>query len=318
MLQQALETAFQTAQPFAEGAVATYIPELAKADPSLFGIAVATIDGRQVAVGDANAPFTIQSISKPLAHAWALSTLGPEKVRRRVGVEPSGDAFNSIILDPKSGRPFNPMVNAGAIALVALLSEEGVFQTPGDFLALCSRAAGRSLAFDRQVFESEQLTGNRNRAMAYLMLNNGIIRSNVEAILDLYFWQCSVLVTARDIAMIAATLANHGTNPVTDEAVFQPASIPDTLSVMFLCGMYDFAGEWTCRTGLPAKSGVAGGIIAIANRQLGLGLYSPRLDSRGNSVRGIHACESLSQQLALHAFHPDNHASNLLLPTITP
>ena len=295
-----------------DGAVATYIPELAKANPDHFGICLTTLDGATHAVGDCDVEFTIQSISKPLVYAMALDALGREAVHAKVGVEPTGDAFNAIVLDEKTRRPFNPMVNAGAIATAALIPGPTLAARIASVLATFSAAAGRPLSIDRRVYESELATGHRNRAIAHLMLNFGMIEGSVDEILDLYFTQCSILVTARDLAMIGATLANLGANPVTKQNVFDVGSLQDVLSVMFTCGMYDYAGEWAVRVGLPAKSGVAGGILGVVNRQFGLGFYSPRLDAAGNSLRSIKACSDLAEELGLHAFNLMNVGSHFM------
>ncbi len=281
------------------GAVADYIPELQKADPRHFGIALATMDGHVYAVGEAAVPFTIQSISKAFVFALALETLGPERVEAAIGVEPSGDAFNSIRLRPDN-RPFNPMVNSGAIACSGLIFEAEGEQAAERIRGVLGRFAGRDLDIDETVFASERLTGDRNRAIAYLLHNYGIIKGDVDAVLDVYFRQCSVLVTARDLAVMAATLAHGGVNPVSGERVVSPYAVSRTLSVMTSSGMYDFAGEWIYRVGLPAKSGVGGGILAALPAQLGLGSFSPLLDEHGNSVRGLKVCEAISAQFDLH------------------
>ena len=281
------------------GAVADYIPELQKADPHHFGIALATMDGHVYEVGDAAVPFTIQSISKAFVFALALDMLGAERVEARVGVEPSGDAFNSIRLR-SDNRPFNPMVNSGAIACSGLLYEAEGENATERIRDVLGRLAGRKLDIDDRVFFSERLTGDRNRAIAYLLHNYGIIKGDVDAVLDVYFRQCSVLVTARDLAVMAATLGNGGVNPVTGQRVIGAYAISRTLSVMTSSGMYDYAGEWIYRIGFPAKSGVGGGIIAAFPSQFGLGSFSPRLDEHGNSVRGLKVCEAISGQYELH------------------
>jgi glutaminase len=281
------------------GAVADYIPELQKVDPRHFGIALATMDGHIYAVGEAAIPFTIQSISKAFVFALALETLGPERVEAVIGVEPSGDAFNSIRLS-SDNRPFNPMINSGAIACSGLIFGAEGKDAAERIRDSLGRFAGRDLAVDEAVFASERLTGDRNRAIAYLLHNYGIIKGDVDAVLDVYFRQCSVLVTARDLALMAATLANGGVNPVSGERVISPYAVSRTLSVMTSSGMYDFAGEWIYRVGLPAKSGVGGGILAALPAQFGLGSFSPRLDEHGNSVRGLKVCEALSAHFDLH------------------
>src|SRR5436309_14649994 len=242
------------------GAVADYIPELGKADPNHFGIALATLDGHVYEVGDTKVPFTIQSMSKPFVFALALDTLGGARVESAIGVEPSGDPFNSIRLNAQN-HPFNPMVNAGAIACSGLIFEakgDGAFDYIRQALG---RFAGRELDVDDAVYSSESLTGDRNRAIGYLLRTNAVIKDNVRSVLDVYFRQCAILVTARDIAVMAATLANRGVNPVTGVQVITPHIVARTLSVMTSSGMYDYAGEWTYRVGIPAKSGLGGGIV---------------------------------------------------------
>lgn len=294
--------------PVDEGHVASYIPELLKADPSWFGIAVATSDGAVYEVGDTRQPFTIQSISKPLVYGLALEDRGKDAVQKKIGVEPTGDAFNSISLEPATGRPLNPMINAGAIAaasLVAGRSEEDRFER---VLALFSMYAGRKLDLDESVYLSEKTTGHRNRAIGHMLRNFDIISEDPDPALDLYFRQCSIRVDCRDLAVMAATLASGGVNPVTRERVTAPTIVRDLLSVMTTCGMYDYAGEWVYRVGMPAKSGVGGGIMAVLPGRLGIGVFSPRLDPRGNSTRGVLACERLSRDWGLHFLTPPRAA----------
>jgi glutaminase len=209
-------------------------------------------------------------------------------------------------------RPYNPMVNAGAIAVASLIKKESHAAGVRNFVEKMQAAAGRKLSIDTSVLASESLTGNRNRAIAYLMLNFGVIDEDVNHTLHQYFSQCSLLVSCRDLAVMAATLANMGTNPVTRETVFDFQYIKDVLSVMFTCGLYDHAGEWAYHVGLPAKSGVGGGMLAVVNRQLGIAAYSPRLDAKGNSVRGILACRELASRLGLHAFEFTNVGSSFV------
>jgi len=299
-------------QPLADGDVATYIPELSKANPDDFGVCLVTSDGRVFAAGDCDRPFTIQSISKPFTFGMAIDEFGQERVLQRVGVEPSGDAFNSIELQPGSNRPFNPMVNAGAITVTALLQAQHGAGALAHLLDRFSTIAGRRLEIDQAVYESERRTGHRNRAIAHLLLNFGVVHEEAEAALDLYFQQCSILVTCRDLAMMGATLSNMGCHPLTGKPALSIGSVKDVLSVMFTCGMYDYSGQWVHRVGVPAKSGVAGGVVAVVNRQLGIGTYSPRLDRFGNSARGIEACADLASQLGLHVFDCMNVGSGFL------
>ncbi len=295
-----------------EGEVASYIPALSEANPAHFGICVVSTRGDVFEVGDSRVEFTAQSCSKALVYALALSAHGRNAVHQRIGVEPSGDAFNSIALDA-SNRAFNPMVNAGAITTTGLI-DGGTFTERRDRLLRClSDAAGRELEVDETIYASEKETGHRNRALAWLMTQfNRIDAAHNLETLDLYFLQCSVRVTAHDLAVMGATLANLGVNPLTDRDVFAMATVQDVLSVMTTCGMYDAAGEWMFRVGIPAKSGVGGGILGVVNRQLGIGTYSPLLDAKGNSVRGVKVFRELADELGLHAFNFMNHGSNFL------
>ena len=285
------------------GKPADYIPELGKVDPSLFGIAIATTDGEVYGVGDTQHPFTIQSVSKPFMYGYALNRYGREAVLKHVGVEPTGEAFNSIVLDEVANRPFNPMVNAGAIAVAELMDGASQEQRTANMLALFGDLAGRPLGIDEAVFRSEEVTGHHNRAIAYMMLNTGMIKRDPNDVLNLYFRQCSVNVTTRDLAIMAATLANDGTNPITGKKVFQAEYVRDVLSVMNSCGMYDYAGEWAYEVGMPAKSGVSGCIIAVIPGQIGIGVFAPPIDSHGNSLRGIRVCQEISKEFELHAFN---------------
>jgi glutaminase len=285
------------------GKPADYIPELGKANPAHFGIAIATIDGEVYAVGDVDQAFTIQSVSKPFMYGYALNRYGRDAVLKHVGVEPTGEAFNSIVLDEVANRPFNPMVNAGAIAVAELMDGASPEERIANMLALFGGLAGRQVEIDEAVFLSEQATGHRNRAIAYMMLNTGMIKHDPNEVLDLYFRQCSVNVTTRDLAVMAATLANDGTNPVTGKRVFEAQYVRDVLSVMNSCGMYDYAGEWAYEVGMPAKSGVSGCIIAVIPGQIGIGVFAPPIDAHGNSLRGIRVCQEISKEFELHAFN---------------
>jgi glutaminase len=284
------------------GTVANYIPELAKVNPDLFSICIVTVDGDVYQVGDYNQLFTIQSISKVFVYGQALEDHGRDYVLTRVSVEPTGDSFNAIILDEQSKRPYNPMVNAGAIAIASLIKGAGATERLNHMLEMFRRYVGHEVYVDISVFTSERITGHRNRAIAHLMLNFGMIDQNIDEALDLYFQQCSVLVNCRDLAVMAATLANKGINPITGEQAIDRCYTKDILSVMYTCGMYNFAGEWAYKVGIPAKSGVCGGIIAVVPNVMGIGVFSPPLDARGNSVRGVKVCEELSQKFNLHLF----------------
>jgi len=279
------------------GIVADYIPALAAADPDWFAVSLVTVGGDRYDLGDASVRFTIQSVSKPFVFGLALDEYGVDGVLKRVGVEPSGDPFNAIEVDLESGRPYNPMVNTGAILTTSLV--------PGGLSQIrdgLSRFAGRPLDVSTAVHASERETGDRNRAIAYLMRNFGILEGEVDACLEAYFGQCSVEVDVTDLATMAATLAKAGVNPVTERRAMREQHVPQVLSVMSTCGMYDYAGEWGYRVGLPAKSGVSGAVVAVLPGQFGLAVFSPRLDEHGNSVRGIEFCTALSEQFGLHQF----------------
>jgi glutaminase len=308
----ALERVWQAQKDNRDGEVATYIPELGKAQPEDFGMAIATVSGRIFTKGDTEVPFTIQSVSKAFAYCLALEIAGPDVVSSRVGVEPSGDPFNAIMFHPQTHRPFNPMVNAGAIAVAGILHE---YLGADGFSVMMDRfgvAAGRALSLNDDVYRSEMETGHRNRAIGHLLLAHGALAVPPDDALDLYFRQCSINVTASDLAWMGATFANMGTHPLTRTTAFDVASVRSTLAVMFTCGMYDYAGNWAYTVGIPAKSGVGGGIVGVINRQLGIASYSPRLDANGNSVRGVASFAMLAEDFGLHAFDCTNIGSTFV------
>ncbi|MFW2334139.1 glutaminase A [Ilumatobacter sp.] len=292
--------------PLTDGEPASYIPELATVDPDRFAIAAVTTDGERVGVGDHDHAFTIQSISKLLLYGLALETHGRDHVLERVGVAPTGDSFNAIALDDDRNRAPNPMVNAGAIAITDLVVGATLDDRVEAVRSMYERYLGHRPEVDREVWTSERATGNRNRAIAYLMLSRGIIDDRVEQTLDLYFAQCSVLITADDLATIGATIANHGVHPVTGERVVRRDVTRDMLTVALTCGMYDYAGEWAYTVGIPAKSGVGGGIVGMIPGAGAIAVYSPRLDAFGNSVRGLRVFEELSDEFEMHVFDPDS------------
>ena len=302
-VQQYLEQLHSELLEMTGGEVASYIPELTRADPAWLGIAIVTVDGHVYQVGDSRQNFTIQSISKAITYGLALEDRGLEHVVSKVGVEPSGEAFNSISLESETGRPLNPMINAGAIATTGMVAEKHGIDPMTRILQTFSRFTGRPLEIDEKVHRSESETGHRNRAIAHLLYGHGIVDRTPEDVLDLYFRQCSILVTARDLAMMGACLANNGVNPVTGVVALQSRYVEKVLSVMSTCGMYDYSGGWIFNVGMPAKSGVGGGIMAVLPGQFGLGVFSPALDEKGNSVRGIEACKRLSNDFSLHLFN---------------
>ena len=302
-LQTFLEKLHQIYADVDDGNVAAYIPELSKASSKWFGISVVTTDGQIFNVGDTDQKFTIQSMSKTFAYGLALEDHGRKILLDKVGVEPTGDPFNSIIrLDEGSHRPYNPMINAGAIATTSLIKGESPTARLTRILSMFERYTGHDVFIDMPTFISERDTGHRNRAMAHLMLHFGMIDKDIEAALDLYFQQCSVMVTCCDLATMAATLANHGKNPITQVQAVNEDYVRDLLSVMYTCGMYNRAGEWAYRVGIPAKSGVSGGILAVVPGKAGIATFSPPIDANGNSVRGLRVFEALSKEYNLHLF----------------
>lgn len=299
--------------PVGDGTVADYIPVLAEADPAQFGLSLAEVDGTVHRTGDTSVAFSIQSISKAFVLALVCESIGHEEVHRIVGVNNTGLPFNSVIaLELNDGSPMNPMVNAGAIATTALMPGATAEEKWWSVLEGLSRFAGRSLEIDERVLRSETSSNHRNQGISDLLASYGRLDADPEEMVDVYTRQCSLLVTADDLAVMGATLADGGLNPVTREQVVSPEVCRDTLSVLAACGMYETSGEWLFEIGLPAKSGVSGGIVAIAPGKGALGAFSPPLDPAGNSVRGQRACAYLSRALGLNLFaslpHPRKDA----------
>jgi glutaminase len=312
LIREQLEEIHRKYRDLKDGALAAYIPELANANPDSFGICLVTAGGSVYEAGDSRQLFTIQSISKPFVYGLALEDNSRADVLKKVGVEPTGDAFNSISLDPVSGRPLNPMINAGAIATTGLIAGKDLATRSKRVLEMFGLYAGRELAIDEAVYRSESETGHRNRAIGHMLRNFNILTEAPDGIVDMYFKQCSIAVTCRDLAVMAATLANRGVNPVTRKQAMRGEYVESVLGVMGTCGMYDFAGEWMYKIGLPAKSGVSGGIIAVLPGQLGIGVFSPPVDPRGNSVRGIRVCDDLSRFFDLHLFNPPQAVESVI------
>lgn len=284
------------------GEVADYIPELKNADPDKLALAICTTSGHQYSVGDDEVEFSIQSISKPFVYALALEELGPERVGEVVGVEPSGEAFNEISLEEESKRPDNPMINAGAIAVNQLINGEdsSVEARMERIEKLFCDLAGRELRRDKVLTESELEGADRNLSIAYMLRSYGIVEDAADDVILSYTGQCSVMVTVRDLAVMAATLANGGVQPITGKRVLGAKAARQALAVMSSAGMYDAAGRWMTTVGIPAKSGVSGGLIGTMPGQLGIATFSPRLDEQGNSVRGVKAFQRLSDEMGLH------------------
>jgi len=300
-----LDEVLQSVAADRTGVLANYIPELAEVDPERLGASIAMVDGELYASGDTDSLFTIQSISKPFVYALALADRGFEKVLDKVGVEPSGEPFNEISLEDSSGRPLNPMINAGAITTHSLVGTETM--NPAErmerVISGLSAFAGRSLDVDEAVYSSEIEHAHRNLAIAHMLRSHDILTENPTGVVEGYTRQCSLLVTVQDLAMMAATLANYGIQPVTGEQVVPMTVVSQVLSVMFTCGMYNAAGDWATQVGIPAKSGVGGGIIGAVPGQLGLATFSPRLDVHGNSVRGVSLFERFSSDMGMHVMN---------------
>jgi glutaminase len=282
------------------GANASYIPDLKNANPHHQGVALMTVDGDMYAAGDVDVPFAIESISKAFAYALALQDHGLAKVSKFVGMEPSGDAFNVLSLDPTTGRPDNPLINAGAITTAALVKGKNGEERYRRIHDAMSRCAGRPLPLNQGIDSSELNTADRNHALAFMLHMTGIIECDPMEAVQWYTAQCSVNVTAKDLAAMGATLANGGVQPVTKERVFDEALMQQVLSVMFTCGMYNYAGDWVGEVGIPSKSGVGGGIIGAVPGEMCIATFSPQLDAHGNSYRGIKMFEQMSRELGLH------------------
>lgn len=313
VVSEGLAEVYRRLLPLEDGEVASYIPQLALADPTDFGIALVSMDGHRYEAGRSRTRFTVQSVSKPFVHALALAELGLDELYRWVGNEPSGDAFNAISLERGTGRPANPMINAGAIATTNLVPAASPAERFDRILDALSAFAGRRLEVDEDVYRSEAATGDRNRALAYLMHAAGSLRTDPAEAAEVYFRQCSILVDTVDLAVMAATLANGGINPVTRDRVVPQRVAVEVLSVMATCGMYDAAGDWLVRVGLPAKSGVSGGLTAASPARFGIACYSPPLDRTGSTVRGVVALRELSRRFGMHLmYHPAPGA-----PTVT-
>lgn len=288
-----------------KGKVASYIPELANADPADFGIAILSSDGRFSRAGDCHKRFTIQSIVKPVLLLQALMDNGIEHVRAHVGVEATGKPFDAINYTEQTllSDHINPMVNMGAIAMCTMIGGSSYEEKFGRLLALTRRLAGNDgIGLDEKVYQSEKRTGNKNRALAYLLKTYGMIEDDVEQVLDCYFRACSIQVDCEDLAHIGFALANHGRLTRDGERIFPSEYASYVNAILMTCGMYDGSGDFAVKVGVPAKSGVGGGIMAVVPTRMGIGIFSPALDEKGNSIAGIRALEALSRKLYLSIF----------------
>lgn len=287
-----------------KGEVASYIPELAKANPKALGIWVTNLGGEEYFAGDWDTKFTIQSMSKVITLTLAILDNGIEYVFTKVGMEPTESGFNSItnLEIHEQKQPLNPMINAGAIATVSLINGETAEDKINRILTFTRKITGNDdIGVNYNVYESEKKTGNRNRALAYYMKGNGIIEGDVEEILDVYFKACSMEITCKDIARIGAMLANDGVL-LNNERVISREACRIVKTIMVTCGMYDASGKFAVHIGIPAKSGVGGGIMAAVPRRMGIGVVGPALDAKGNSIGGIKILEKLSHELDLSIF----------------
>jgi glutaminase len=301
-VQAAVDAAYAKYKGLKEGKNADYIPALAKVNPDLFGIAVVTVDGKVYTAGDLKTEVSIQSISKVFTMALVFNESGPEAVFNRIGVDATGMRFNSIVsveLSQKlaGGPEMNSLVNPGAIATTSMVTGGSRSVVWGKILGYYSAFAGRDLKVLKDVYESEAATNQRNKAIGALMYAYGYIKENPDQATDIYTEQCSVGVTAKDLAMMAATLANMGVNPVTRKSLLKPEYVPKVLAVMATAGLYDDSGKWLYRTGLPGKSGVGGGLIAVSPGRFGIAVVSPPLDDAGNSIRAQRAIADISNAL---------------------
>jgi glutaminase len=297
-IQRALNAAYESYKSLREGKNADYIPALAKVNPNLFGIALITADGRVYTAGDSTTEVSIQSISKVFTLARVLQDSGSKAVINNTGVDATGMRFNSIVaIEQRKGHEMNPLVNPGAITTTSMVGGANANEVWQRIIETYNGFAGRNLSVLNDVYQSEAATNQRNQAIAALMFAYGHISANPAQATDIYTKQCAVGVNTKDLAMMAATLANGGVNPVTKKKMVDAKHVPGLLAVMSTAGMYDDSGLWLFKTGLPAKSGVGGGLIAVSPGNWGIAVISPPLDEAGNSVRAQRAIADISTAL---------------------
>ncbi len=301
-IQSALNAAYAKYKDLNEGKNTDYIPALAKVDSKIYGIALVTSSGNVFTAGDVRSQVSIQSISKVFTMAKVMDEQGAEAIEKRIGVDPTGMRFNSIVAVEwaqklMGGPEINPLMNPGAITATSMLAGDNRQEIWNGLLGCCSACAGRPLTVDKEVFDSESATNQRNQAIGYLMYAYEFIKKEPMWATDIYTEQCSVSVNAKDLAAMAGTLANGGKNPVTGKRVVKQENIPGILAVMAIAGLYDDSGKWLYHTGLPAKSGVGGGRIAVAPGKFGIAVVSPPLDAAGNSVRAQRAIADIANGL---------------------
>jgi glutaminase len=300
-----IQEVFESARSEQGGKIADYIPKLSRANPERYGLSLCTIDGQRASFGDAWMPFSAQCIHKPLTYSRALEDCGPDALHSRIGCEPSGRSFNDIVLDG-ANRPHNPMLNAGSILCSAMIRPESHISDRFEHIVDLwqAMAGGERPGFDNATYLSERRTADRNNALTYFMKEHGAFPENSDAFdaLDLYLQSCSLEVTTALVAKVAATLAAGGICPLTDERVLQPDTVQKSLSFMYSCGMYDYSGRWSFQIGLPAKSGVSGGVMIVVPNVMGLCVWSPRLEPHGNSQRGIEFARRLVERFNFHVY----------------
>ena len=302
MFQDLINEALETGRPYIkEGEVATYIPELGRADKNKLGISIFCRDGSRFSCGDTKDRFSIQSISKVISLAVALEVCGFDMVFENVGMEPSGDAFNSLIkLEGSNSHPYNPMINSGAITVASLLVNHYSIEDMQKYMQeVCEDP---EIAIDEAVFQSEMATCARNKAIAYLLKSKDIIDTDVEESVTFYTKMCSMSVNARDLARFGLLLANDGVQLSTGKRLISSQTVRMVQTIMLTCGMYDGSGEFALRTGIPTKSGVGGGLLSVSKKKMGIGIYGPSLDKKGNCIAGCELLGYISEALHLHIF----------------
>jgi glutaminase len=304
-VQAAVNEAYEKFKSNTEGKNADYIPELAKVDSKLYGIAIVTADGQVVTAGDVDKPFSIQSISKVYSLALAMEELGPDAVFQKIGMEPTGRPFNSVeaVVDMPT-HTGNPLVNAGAISTVSLIQAATPDEKYNKILNFYSKAAGAKLTLIDEVYKSEAATNQGNKALAALLLKYERIYADTLQSVDVYTKQCSIGVTAKQLAMMGATLANFGANPITGEQIIKRENVPEILATMTMAGLYDGSGGWAWHVGLPAKSGVGGGIVAVVPGKGAIAVFAPPLDKAGNSVKAQLAIAYVADKLGINLYSP--------------
>lgn len=298
-----LQEAYVRYKDLKEGKNADYIPALARVDPSLFGIALVTVNGDVYEVGQSQHPFAIESISKLFVLGRVMDQLGPDEVVKRIGVEPSGMPFNSVLaVELIPDHTANPFVNAGAMATTGLVRGGSQDERWAEILGTMEAFAHHPLTVDQEVYRSESETNSHNQGIAQLLLSYGRMQGDVPGAVDLYTRQCSVSVSARELAVMGATLANAGVNPLSGKRVVARENVPHLLAVMMMNGLYDASGGWAFRVGLPGKSGVGGGLVVVVPDRYAIAAFSPPLDAYGNSVRGQRAIEYIARELGANVF----------------